>query len=186
MGRIAVNLFTTLDGSAEHPDRWHGPYFDEAMGQAVDRHTSRCEAYLMGRVLYDQWSRYWPDNDSDDFADFINPVPKYVLSTTLTDPGWAGTTVVRNLGQLRELRERTPGTIGMSGSLTTVRSLLGAGLLDELDLLVDPVVVSGERRWTDGVEHTPLELVSSETLPTGVLHVVYRPTARRAPATVAE
>jgi riboflavin biosynthesis pyrimidine reductase len=63
----------------------------------------------------------------------------------------------------------------MSGSLTTLRSLLGAGLVDELDLLVDPILVSGERRWTDEVGRTPLELVSSEALPTGVLHLVYRP-----------
>ena len=175
MGRIAAALFTTVDGSAERPDRWHGPYFDDAMGEAVDRHTSRCEAYLMGRGLYDQWSQYWPGNDSDDFAGFINPIPKYVLSTTLESADWAGTTILHSLDDVRELREQTAGTIGMSGSLTTVRSLLGAGLLDELDLLVDPVLVSGERRWTDELPRTALELVSSEALPTGVLHLVYRP-----------
>ena len=175
MGRIAAALFTTLDGSAERPDRWHGPYFDEAMGRAVDAHTGRCEAYLMGRGLYDQWSQYWPGNDSDDFADFINPVPKYVLSTTLESADWDGTTILRSLDEVSELRDRTEGTIGMSGSLSTVRSLLEAGVLEELDLLVEPVVVSGERRWTDELGRTPLELVSSEALPTGVLHPVYRP-----------
>ena len=175
MGRIAAALFTTLDGSAERPDRWHGPYFDEAMGRAVDAHTRRCEAYLMGRVLYDQWSQYWPGNESDDFAGFINPIPKHVLSTTLETAEWEGTSILRDLDAVRTLRESTEGTIGMSGSLTTVRSLLEAGLLDELDLLVDPIVVSGERRWTDEVGRTPLELVSSEALPTGVLHLVYRP-----------
>ena len=85
MGRIAANLFTTLDGSAERPDRWHSPYFDEAMGRAVDRHTSRCDAYLMGRGLYEQWAQYWPANEEDDFRLFINPVRKYVLSTTLQE-----------------------------------------------------------------------------------------------------
>jgi dihydrofolate reductase len=148
-----------------------------ALGQAVDRHTDRCEAYLMGRVLYDQWSQYWPDNDNDEFANFINPIPKYVLSTTLQDATWEGTTILRSVEELRDLRDRTAGTIGMSGSLSTLRSLLEAGLLDELDLLVDPIVVSGERRWTDELGRTPLELVSSESLPTGVLHVVYRPAA---------
>ena len=178
MGRIAAALFTTVDGSAERPDRWHGPYFDDAMGQAVDRHTSRCEAYLMGRVLYEQWSQYWPTNTDDDFATFINPIPKYVLSSTLQQADWQGTTVLRSLDDVRALRDRTAGTVGLSGSLTTVRSLLGAGLLDELDLLVDPVVVSGERRWTDGLERVSLELLSCETLPTGVLHAVYRPAAQ--------
>ncbi|WP_369056022.1 dihydrofolate reductase family protein [Kineococcus terrestris] len=175
MGRIAANLFTTLDGSAERPDRWHFPYFDDAMGQAVDRHTSRCDAYLMGRVLYEQWAQYWPANEEDDFRLFINPVRKYVLSSTLGEATWEGTTVLRSLDDVRRVREETDGTIGMSGSLTTVRSLLGAGLLDELDLLVDPVVVSGERRWTDELDRVPLELVSSEALPAGALHLVYRP-----------
>ncbi|WP_432548835.1 dihydrofolate reductase family protein [Kineococcus sp. SYSU DK004] len=175
MGRIAANLFTTLDGSAERPDRWHFPYFDDAMGQAVDRHTSRCDAYLMGRVLYEQWAQYWPANEEDDFRLFINPVRKYVLSTTLREATWEGTTLLRSLDDVRRVREETDGTIGMSGSLTTVRSLLGAGLLDELDLLVDPVVVSGERRWTDELDRVPLELVSSEALPAGALHLVYRP-----------
>ena len=156
MGRIAAALFTTVDGSAERPDQWHGPYFDEAMGRAVDRHTDRCEAYLMGRVLYDQWSQYWPTAENDDFANFINPTPKYVLSTTIKDADWDGTTILRSLDELRELRDRTEGTVGMSGSLTTLRSPLKTGLLDELVLLVDPLVVSGERRWTDELGRIPL------------------------------
>jgi dihydrofolate reductase len=174
MGRIAAALFTTVDGSAERPDQWHFPYFDEAMGLAVDAHTNRCEAYLMGRVLYEQWSAYWPTAE-DSFRDFINPVRKYVLSSTLQTADWENTTVLSSLDEVRTLKDRTDGTIGMSGSLSTVRSLLGAGLLDELDLLVDPIVVAGERRWTDELGRVPLELVSSEALPTGVLHVVYRP-----------
>ena len=174
MGRIAAALFTTLDGSAERPDRWHGHYFDEAMGRAVDAHTDRCAAYLMGRVLYDQWSEYWPTAE-DEFGQFINPVRKYVLSTTLQEAQWEGTTVLRSVDEVRDLRNRTEGTIGMSGSLRTLGSLLGAGLVDELDLLVDPVVVTGERRWTDELERTPLELVSADSLPTGVLHLVYHP-----------
>ena len=129
MGRIAAALFTTLDGSAERPDRWHMPYFDEAMGKAMTAFTDRCEGYLMGRVLHDQWSQYWPGNDSDPFADFINPIPKYVLSSTLESSDWAGTTVLRSLDDVRALRERTADTIGMSGSLRTVGALLGAGLV---------------------------------------------------------
>ncbi|RBY96008.1 dihydrofolate reductase [Blastococcus sp. TF02-8] len=175
MGKIAAALFTTVDGSAERPDQWHFPYFDDAMGKAVDRHNSRCEAYLMGRVLHDMWSQYWPGNTSDEFGDFINPIRKYVLSTTLESSDWENTSVLRSLDEVRELKDGTEGWIGMSGSLSTVRALLEADLLDELVLLVDPIVVSGERRWTDELGRTPLELVSSEALPTGVLHVIYRP-----------
>lgn len=82
---------------------------------------------------------------------------------------------LRSLDELRELPDRTEGTIGMAGSLSTLRSLLEAGLLDELVLLGDPIVVSGERRWTDGLGRTPLELVSCKTFPTGVLHLAYQP-----------
>ena len=145
------------------------------MGRAVDAHTSRCAAYLMGRGLYEMWSGYWPTNETDDFKDFINPIRKYVLSTTLQEATWENTQILRSLDEVREMNERTDGWIGMSGSLTTVRSLLETGLLDELDLLVDPIVVQGERRWTDGLSRSPPELVSSEALPTGVLHLVYRP-----------
>lgn len=174
MGRIAANLFTTLDGSAERPDQWHFPYFDDAMGVAVDAHTDECEVYLMGRGLYEMWSAYWP-TAKDPFGEFINPIRKYVLSTTLESADWNNTTILRSIDDARRLREETEGTIGMSGSLKTVASLARAGLLDRLNLLVDPIVVSGERRWTDGFDRTPLKLVSSETLPTGVLNLVYEP-----------
>lgn len=175
MGKIAANLFTTLDGSAERPDQWHFPYFDDEMGKAVDAHTGRCEAYLMGRGLYDLWSAYWPTAEDDDFKDFINPIQKYVLTTTLDAATWDNTEILRDLDQVRQLKERTEGWIGMSGSLTTVRSLLHARLLDELVLIVDPIVVQGERRWTDELGRTPLELVDSRALPAGALHLTYRP-----------
>jgi dihydrofolate reductase len=176
MGRIAAALFTSLDGSAERPDLWHGAYYDDAMGEAVDRHTERCEAYLMGRILYERWSQHWPTEKNDDFADFINPVPKYVLSTTLAEATWENTSILRSLDEVRQLRDRTHGTIGMSGSLSTIRSLLQAKLLDELILLVDPLIIDGERRWTDDLGHTPLHLASCDALPTGALHLVYRST----------
>ncbi|MGO0575284.1 dihydrofolate reductase family protein [Ornithinimicrobium panacihumi] len=149
IGKIAANLFTTLDGSAERPDQWHFPYFDDEMGKAVDAHTGRCEAYLMGRGLYDLWSAYWPTAEDDDFKDFINPIQKYVLTTILDAATWDNTDILRDLDQVRQLKERTEGWIGMSGSLTTVRSLLHARLLDEL--------------------------VDSRALPAGALHLTYRP-----------
>ena len=145
MGQIAAALFCTLDGSAERPDQWHFPYFDDAMGKAVDRHSDRCEAYLMGRVLHDQWSQYWPGNTTDEFADFINPIPKYVLSTTLESSDWEGTTVLRSLDEVRELKERTQGTIGMSGSLSTVLALLEAGVVREAGLFHAPTRGSRQR-----------------------------------------
>lgn len=174
MGQLAVNLFTTLDGSAEHPDRWHGPYFDTAMGKAVDAHIMRCDGYLMGRVLHDAWAAYWPQAE-DPFAEFINRIPKYVLSTTLESSPWENTQVLSSMAEVKALKERTPNWIGMSGSLAMLRGLLTAGLVDELDLLIDPVVVSGEQKWTDGLDGQSFSIVSHETFDTGAQHLIMRP-----------
>jgi dihydrofolate reductase len=105
---------------------------------------------------------------------------KYVVSNTLTTASWNNTTIVSGdvAGQLKEIKERTGGDIGMSGSATLVRWLLAAGLLDELGLLVHPIVVGhGQRLFEDSPTH-PLRLVSNETLSTGVLHLTYTPADR--------
>lgn len=181
MGRIVACFFTTVDGVVESPHEWHFPYFDEAMGRAVEQVTNEASAYLMGRTLYDQWSQYWPGNTTDDFGDFINPIAKYVVSSTLTQADWENTTVIPGDDAARrvaELKATTTGTIAMSGCATTVRWLLAEGLLDELVLLVDPIAVgTGARLFEDG-DRTPLTLLSSEAFDTGVLHLRYAPAPR--------
>ncbi len=181
MGRIVACFFTTVDGVVESPHEWHFPYFDDAMGRAVDRVTAEASAYLMGRTLYDEWSRYWPGNTTDDFGAFINPIAKYVVSSTLAQADWENTTVVPGDDAARRvagLKASTPGTIAMSGSATTARWLLTEGLLDELVLLVDPIAVgTGARLFEDG-DRTPLTLLSSEVFDTGVLHLRYAPAPR--------
>lgn len=181
MGRIVACFFTTVDGVVESPHEWHFPYFDEAMGRAVEQVTNEASAYLMGRTLYDQWSQYWPGNTTDDFGDFINPIAKYVVSSTLEQADWENTTVIPGDDAARrvaELKATTAGTIAMSGCATTVRWLLSEGLLDELVLLVDPIAVgAGARLFEDG-DRTPLTLLSSEAFDTGVLHLRYAPAPR--------
>ncbi|MGQ0575680.1 MAG: dihydrofolate reductase family protein [Pseudonocardia sp.] len=177
MGRIVANFFISLDGVVEAPHEWHFPYFDDAMGAAVDRGVSAAGAFLMGRVLYGEWSQYWPAQaDDEPFAKFINTVPKYVVSSTLATAGWANTTVVSGdvAAQLRELKASVGGDIAMSGSATTVRWLITEGLLDELNLLVHPIAVGrGQRLFED--TPCPLRLVRSATFPTGVLDLTYAP-----------
>ncbi len=183
MGRIVASFFTTVDGVVEAPDQWHFPYFDDEMGRAVDGHTSGCAAYLMGRVLYEQWAAYWPGNTTDEFGAFINPLPKYVVSSTLDRVDWQATTLIPGDDAARrvaELKATTDGDIGMSGCATTVRWLLTEGLLDELHLLVDPIAVGTGQRLFEGADRTPLRLVSSRALPTGVLELRYAPAPRAA------
>ena len=180
MGRIVSTFFTTVDGVVESPDQWHFPYFDDDMGKIVEGGMQSSSAFLMGRQLYDEWSAYWPEAKADqDFADFINSLPKYVVSTTLTDPSWNATTVLApDRAAVQQLKDSVDGDIGMSGSATTVRWLLEEGLLDELNLLMDPIAVGTGQRLFENTARQPLELLESRTLETGVLHLRYRPLPR--------
>jgi dihydrofolate reductase len=178
MGRIVSNFFISLDGVVERPDQWHFPYFDDAMGQIVGADMATTSAFLMGRKLYDEWSEYWPQQSADvPFSEFINGLPKYVVSTTLQDASWTNTTVVSGdvAGRLREVKESTDGDIGMSGSATTVRWLIANGLLDELALLVHPIAVGSGQRLFEDTPTTPFTLMHSQTLDSGVLHLRYAP-----------
>ena len=178
MGRIVSNFFISLDGVVESPDKWHFPYFDDAMGAIIGEGMSTSNAFMMGRKLYDEWSSYWPGQGPEvPFSEFINTIPKYVLSTTLKDPTWQNTTVISEdvTARVRAFKDSTDGDIGMSGSATTARWLLANGLLDELALLVHPIAVgSGQRLFEDTATH-PLKLLSSATLDSGVLHLRYAP-----------
>lgn len=178
MGKIVSNFFISLDGVVESPEQWQFPYFNDEMGAAVGRGTETYGGFLMGRVLYEEWASYWPNQgDEVPFASFINNVPKYVVSNTLDKATWKNTTVVSGdvAAQLRVIREQAGGDIGMSGSATLVRWLLANGLLDELCLMVHPIVVGrGQRLFEDTATH-PLRLVSHEAFQTGVLNLTYAP-----------
>src|SRR5688500_5088242 len=178
MGRIVSNFFISLDGVVESPDKWHFPYFDDAMGEIVGHGMSTSGAMLMGRRLYDEWSEFWPGQGPEvPFSEYINTIPKYVLSTTLTDAAWQNTTVVSGdvAERVREVKASTDGDIAMSGSATTVRWLLANGLLDELALLVHPIAVGSGQRLFEDPTTFPLTLVHSSSLDSGVLHLRYTP-----------
>ena len=178
MGKIVSYFFVSLDGVVEAPDQWHFPYFDDEMGAVVGAGMERAEAFMMGRVLYEEWSSYWPQS-TDELAATFNEMQKYVVSSSLTEEQveWSNTELVTGdvAGRLRELKEQADGDIAMSGSATLMRWLLANGLLDELGLLVHPIVVGKGRRMFEDTPTHPLELVSSNALGSGVLHLVYRP-----------
>ncbi len=177
MGRIVANFFISLDGVVESPDQWHFPYFDDAMGAIVGAGMETTGAFLMGRTLYGEWSEYWPAQSPDEpFSEFINTIPKYVLSTTLGEAKWQNTTVLSgDVDEVRAVKDRTDGDLTMSGSATTVRWLLANGLLDELALLVHPIAVGSGQRLFEDTPTYPLRLMHSSTLDTGVLHLRYAP-----------
>ena len=178
MGFIKSNLFISLDGVIESPEAWHFPYFDDQMGAIVGEAMSGNDATLLGRQTYDEFAAYWPNADpADPITAQMNGARKYVVSSTLPEAAWENSTVVTGdvAAELTALKQDT--RLSTTGSATLVRWLLEQGLVDELHLLVHPVVVgSGKKLFTDGAK-VPLTLVSSTTFETGVLHLVYAPIA---------
>ncbi|MEN3538859.1 dihydrofolate reductase family protein [Microbispora sp. ZYX-F-249] len=182
MRKLVASFFMSLDGVVESPDQWHFPYFSEEMGAAVGALMTESDAMMMGRVTYEAWAAYWPGKtDADDpFAGFINDIRKYVVSSTLGTVEWQNSTLVSGdlTEEITKLKRQPGGTIGISGSTNLVRSLMRHGLLDELRLLVHPIVVGkGQRLFEEGLE-IPMKLASSEAFPTGVLSLAYRPTEK--------
>jgi dihydrofolate reductase len=175
MGKIISNFFISLDGVVESPDQWHFPYFNDEMGAAISSGMEDQKAMMMGRILYGEWSEYWPQQGPDvPFSSYINEVPKFVLSSSLKDAEWQNTTILSgDVAEVQRVKDEMDGNIGMSGSATTVRWLLKNGLLDELHLLVHPIVVGKGRRLFENTETHALKLVDSTTFTTGVLHLTY-------------
>jgi dihydrofolate reductase len=176
MGRIVSNFFISLDGVVEAPHEWHFPYFDDDMGRIVGAGMETARGFLLGRRLYDEWSQYWPAQGEEDFAGFINNLPKHVLtSRPLGEEPWNNSTAIQtdHVAGVRRLKESVDGDLQMSGCATTVRWLIANQLLDELALLVHPIAVAKGQRLFEDTGTVPLRLEHSETLPSGVLHLRY-------------
>ena len=186
MRKVVAYEFISLDGVIEAPDQWHFPYFDEEMGEAIGEGFAASDAMLMGRVNYEGWAAYWPEQDPEEnpIAATMNGRRKYVVSTTLEEPlEWNNSTLIKGnefAEEIRNLKGQEGKDIAISGGPTLVRSLLDHGLLDELRLFVHPIVVgSGRRLFEDEAESRPLELVDSKTFKTGVLYLTYRPASEQ-------
>ncbi|MEU5091516.1 dihydrofolate reductase family protein [Streptomyces sp. NPDC021356] len=193
--RVVVTEFISLDGVVQAPGGpqedtdggfahggWSHPFFDpEVLGGAFAAGLEQAEALLYGRRTYLTMAAAWPERAGDPFADRLNSLHKYVVSDTLDDSAltWENTVRVPGaeaLGKVRELRAAGGGDLAMMGSPTLVRALLGAGLVDELQLAVMPVLLGGGKSIfpTDGVKRT-WQLVSSKTAKTGTQLNVFRP-----------
>ena len=186
MRKVIVSEFVSLDGVFEAPDQWHFPYFNDEMGQEIGAAMGQADAMLMGRVLYEEWSTFWPQQDPEEnpIAARMNGIQKYVVSTTLEGPlGWNNSTLIgENVAEeISRLKQQPGKDISISGSGSLVRSLLKDGLIDELRLMVHPVVVgSGKRLFEEGGEQIALELVDSKTFSTGVVYLTYAPAGKEA------
>jgi dihydrofolate reductase len=191
MRKITAGLFISLDGVVEAPDHWHFPYFNEEMGAAVDATLGAADTVLFGRKTYDSFAGAWPEREAaggEDagFAKTLGDARKIVVSNQKLEFTWRNSEQLE--GDLVEavtaLKNEPGGNIALSGSVSVVRQLLAAGLLDELHLLVHPIAVrKGMRLFDEAETPFPLTLISSETFKTGVLNLVYGPAESTGDAT---
>jgi dihydrofolate reductase len=185
MRKIIANLFISLDGVVEEPGEWHFPYFNDEMGAAVDAVLGTANTLLLGRKTYDDHAGAWPEREAAggedaEFAKVLGDARKIVVSRQrLEEFTWRNSEQLQgDLVEAVTALKNQPGDrhIAMSGSVSLVRQLLVAGLLDELRLLVHPIAVrKGMRLFDEGESPIPLRLISSEAFSTGVLNLVYGP-----------
>jgi dihydrofolate reductase len=179
MGKIGVHEFMSLDGVYEDPS-WTMDYgFEPKMGDALAAMTDSSGAILLGRRTYEMFAPAWSTRTAQDDpgAPFFNDSPKYVVSSTLSDPEWNNSTVIGPYSPalIRALRDDVEGNIYVSGSGTLVRAMLADGLVDELHLFVYPVALgSGSRLFPKDGPAIKLVLAGSEAYANGVLHLTYQ------------
>ncbi|WP_181767086.1 dihydrofolate reductase family protein [Streptomyces albidus (ex Kaewkla and Franco 2022)] len=182
MRKIAAGLFISLDGVVEAPDQWHFPYFSDEMGAAVDATLGSADTILIGRKTYDSFAGAWPEREAaggEDapFAKKLGDARKIVVSRQDLEFTWRNSEQLKGdfVEAVTALKNEPGGDIAMSGSVSVVRQLLDAGLLDELHLMVHPIAVRKGMRLFDEGDSVPLRLISSEAFRTGVLNLVYAP-----------
>jgi dihydrofolate reductase len=187
MGRIVVTEFVSLDGVMEAPGgeefKYPGWSFEFDRGEEGNQfkldETLESEALLLGRRTYEGFAGAWPSRTGD-FADKFNSMPKYVVSSTLENPEWNNTTVLRGdaVEEVRKLKQQLDGDIYVHGSRQLAQTLIESDLVDELHLMVFPVVLgTGKRLFGETSDKKPLRLVESRTVGDGVAILVYRPAA---------
>jgi dihydrofolate reductase len=190
MGKIVVTEFISLDGVIEDPggseDYRHGGWtFEIDRGEEGDRfkldELVEAEAQLLGRVTYEGFAAAWPEmEDGAGFAEKMNSMPKYVVSSTLREASWENTTILSGelADEVARLHREIDGVILVAGSAQLVQGLLERGLVDELRLMVFPVLLGeGKRLFGDVSEKKPLRLAESKTLGDGIALLTYEPAA---------
>ena len=181
MRKLISWLFISLDGVVEAPNVWQFDVFDDDMIAAVTSVTTAEDAMLMGRISYQEWAAYWPTSTDEPYASHINGTPKYVVSTTLEDVEWGKwekPTLIKDdlAAEINKLKQQSGGNISVGGSPTLVRSLIRENLLDELTLMIHPVIVGkGKRLFREDVPLQRLKLIDSKVTGTGVVIVTYQP-----------
>jgi dihydrofolate reductase len=192
--KIVVTENITLDGVIDMEGGWFDPSgssdVDESdIQEELRRMMSGEDGLLLGRKTFESFRGYWPKQSDDDtgITDHLNVTTKYVVSSTLDEPGWSNTTVLRGplLDEVRRLRQADGRDLGVTGSISVVHELIAADLVDEYRLFIYPVVIGrGARLFTEGTERIQLQLVDSRAFRSGVALLTYRPSTHRTNSSV--
>ena len=175
--KIVAGLMVSVDGVVEAPETWTGPYFSPELGQVVGSIMANGDTLLLGRVTYQTFAASFAGNTSEPMAAQMNAIPKVVVSATLDKAEWENSTLIRGdvAQEITRLKEQPGQNINISGSAALVAWLLGQGLLDELNLLLFPVVVGRGKHLFSGESDTKgLTLAHCEPFSTGVVQLIYR------------
>lgn len=180
MRKITAGFFHSVDGVVESPNLWQFDAFDDELGTLLGETMSKIDTVLLGRVGFEEWAGYWPNAEADqDFAQFINNMPKYVASRTRSQADlsiWQNSTLIEGdvIEFARELKAREGGEIAVMGGISLARQLFFAGLLEELTLITHPVVAGKGKRMFEATDPvTRLELKRSSTTSKGNVVSVY-------------
>jgi dihydrofolate reductase len=183
MRKVVLYTLMALDGAVDHPEQYFAPepgevpVFDAQMDDFEREVLSTQDAVLLGRRMYDEWARFWPTASHEPFASFINSAHKYVVTSSPLTHDWGPAEAVTGPleASIGELTSRPGGDIGVHGSIELARSLLAAGLVDELRLVVAPSTGwEGRRLFEPGDDRRHLQLTSSRSTPSGALLLTYR------------
>jgi len=191
MGRIVVTEFVSLDGVMEDPGgsehSKHGAWTfkfnrgEEGNKFKVDE-VQNAEAQLLGRVTYEGFAEAWPTRTGDPFSDKFNSMPKYVVSSKLKSADWNNSTILKGdvVEEVSKLKEKVPGDILVSGSAKLVQTLIANDLVDQLNLMVFPVILgSGKRLFGETKDLKTLQLAESKTVGDGVAIMIYKPANKK-------
>jgi len=172
--KIVVYELLSLDGVAEAPDTFFG--WDDAVDAKLAAEIRTQDAVILGRRTYTEWAQFWPGSEIEPFATFINGVTKYVATSTPLERDWVNTTVIDGglVEFVRDLKQQPGGDVGVQGSISVAQALLAADVVDELKLVIGPMIAGRGRRLLDGLPPIQLGSIRSEISPTGYLLVDYR------------
>ncbi|MGA9101068.1 dihydrofolate reductase family protein [Aeromicrobium sp.] len=173
MRSLVNSTFVSLDGVVNHMDKWHFDYVSDETDDLALQHLNDAEVMLMGRATYDSYASAWPSRDGK-LADRLNEMPKYVASTTLTDPEWNNTTVLSGdlVTAVKQLKEQDGGDILQHGVGAVTKTLIAAGLVDVLHLWIHPVLAGAggpdDTLLTQGL-NVAFDTIGSQTLSNGLV-----------------